>query len=158
MHGGATSSHRRAAEAAAAEDAIAVAVAQLPRLGMSVETTGIDALSDALNRSYAMVQATGLRCSALEPAQWAQRDLSGTFLRPSVYLELYWRALETYARISKDCVALGIAAAAVDVLRRDAEQVQTLLQGFVQALGMSWDDEPVRLALVTAIDRLEGAP
>lgn len=155
LHGGKTPTHERAGAREIAESAQAAAI---DRLGLvATGTNAIDALQDALDRAKALVMVAAVRVQQLEPTQWAQRDSGGKFLRPSVYLEIYWRNLDTYARIARDCLSLGIAAAAVDAVRRDAEQVQTLLQAFVHELGMRWDDEPVRLALVAAIERLEGA-
>jgi hypothetical protein len=128
------------------------------RLGL--RATGTDALAamqEMLDRSVADVRAAAIMLSTYDPEGWAQRDMTGKFQRPSVYLEIYWRSLKIAADISTSFVGLGIAAMSADVVRRDAEQVTTLLQAFAHALGHRWDAPETQTALVDAIGRLEVA-
>lgn len=152
LHGGKTPTQAaRAKELQAEAEAAAAAV----RLGLSVETNHVEALQDALNRAHADVLAWGMRVSQLDPEGWKQRDLSGKFEKPSVWVEGYWRALDRYAQIARDCTSLGIQAAAVDVVRREADQVQALLAGVLERLGHDWSDEGTRAAVAATLSELE---
>lgn len=158
-HGSGTAAARAAAlrrvEAAEADAAMQAAAA---RLGLSVETNHVEALQDALNRAHADVLAWGMQVSQLDPEGWKQRDLSGKFERVSVWVEGYWRSLDRYAQIARDCTSLGIAAAAVDVVRREADQVQALLAGVLGRLGHDWGSDPVRDAVAAALTEIGAAP
>ncbi len=128
------------------------------RLGLTLTgTNALDAMAEMLNHRRADFLAAAGRLAVLEPAQWAQRDAGGKFLRPSVLLEIYWRCADAYERHATECVKVGIAAMAADVVRRDAEQVVTLLQALVHQLGRRWDEDEVQQALVVAYGRLETA-
>lgn len=152
MHGGTAPQVQAAAERrmAAAEQAAAA-----QSLGLVIHTDPIEALQDALNRRRADVLWAAMKISQLGEDQYKQRDMSGKFERPSVWYELYERSLSKYEDIAAKCVGLGIAAQAVDVVRREADTVQALMQSFAGHLGFSWSDERVVSALDAALGELE---
>lgn len=108
---------------------------EVARLGLAVATTPTAALSDALNRSYGDVLVTAAKVQLLDADGWKQRDASGKYERPSVWLELYWQSLDRYSRIADRCTALGIEAAAVSVVQRQGAEVVQLLYQVLSALG-----------------------
>lgn len=129
LHLGATRNHQLAAQRTLAAE-------EVTRLGLVVATSPTAALSDALNRSYGDVLVTAAKVQLLDGDGWKQRDAAGKFERPSVWLELYWQALDRYARIADRCTALGIEAAAVSVVQRQGAEVVQLLRQVLSALGL----------------------
>ena len=126
-------------------------------LGIPVATNGPAALQDALDRAHGDLLWAAVKVAGLPEEQLKQRDLSGRFERPSVWLEIYERCFDRYARVAQECVRLGIAAVAVDVVRREAGQVQALLAGVLADLGHRWEDPRVVEVVDSRLRMIEGS-
>ena len=146
LHGGSTQTGTVAAQKAEA-------AAEAKKLGLTVATTPTAALSDALNRAYADVLVTGAKAASLDETGWKQHDRQG-FEKPSVWVQLYWAALDRYAHLADRCTALGIEAAAVSVVQAHGQEVIELIRLVVRSLAPEAEETQVVEAVQGAVVQL----
>jgi hypothetical protein len=154
MHGG---KNPAVAAAAARRLEAAELTREVERLGLVVNTTPVQAMLDALNRAYADVLVLGAKVAQLEPESWSQLDVSSRFEKPSVLVELYWRALDRYASVADSCAQRGIEAAAVGLAHSYAQQLLAFTRALVSGLGHDPDDQRVVALVQEKLREVEAA-
>lgn len=80
---------------------------------------------------------------------------TGEAVRALVQLESQER--DRAVRFAKTAHDMGVADAVVDVIRRQADQVQALLQAVLSRLGHDWADPVVVTAVEAALVEIEGS-
>ncbi|WP_166345032.1 hypothetical protein [Phytoactinopolyspora limicola] len=80
---------------------------------------------------------------------------SGEAMRGLTRLEADER--DRAVRFAKVAHEMGVADAVIDVIRKQADQVQTLLVGVVSRLGFEWGDPTVVAAVQAALGELDAA-
>jgi hypothetical protein len=153
MHGASAPQALAAAErrmqALAAEDAVVT-------FGLPRDVDPGDALLEAVHAAAGHVAWLRGLVGELEAGELKQRDLSGKFERPAVWVELYGEWTDRLARVAKAALDAGVAERLVRNAERlafaQAQGVELFVQGVLGRLGLSWDSPEVQGAVVAELE------
>jgi hypothetical protein len=153
LHGGATPSHERAGARALAErDARSF----LANEGVAPVTDPLGALFDHVAQVKAFYEFVRDKVGGLDVDAWENvpgEDNDGRMAQLSVYVGLLERAQERTQRALAELVKLGLEERLVRITERQAEMIVRVIDGALEAVGMS--DEQRSLARAEVPRRLE---
>lgn len=155
-HGGATPQVRAAAaRRLTVAKVLADAEAVLAHEGVEAVADPVEALARLAAEADAFKSALAARVNALKSVRYGASGAGTEQLRSEV--ALYERALDRTAKFLEVLAKLGYEDRRTRVLERDADAVEGLCRGLVQALGFRWGDDVVQEAWTGQLRLASGA-
>jgi hypothetical protein len=144
LHGGNTVSHVESAERQSRDEQKSAAVTVL---GLSVDMPADEALAEEMARCVGMVTFLTALVSSLPVEQLKQRDLSGRFERPSVWVEMLGAERDRLRVTAKTLLDVGLAERQTVIAESRGEMLanglrwyhEKLINAFVAGLGVMPD-------------------
>lgn len=136
----------------------AAALAELRGYTTPAVTDPASAMTDLLHAKMGEVMYLQAAVNGLDRDGLTQVDASGRFERPSVWVEMLWRAQEDLRRICKDMFDIGFAERQARYVDAQALLLSAGLAWFRRELGLDGDERAERLERVMLAALASGAP
>lgn len=137
LHGGSTPTHVASAERELRDRQISAA---RQRFGIPVDVSADIALGEELARTNGMVTYLQALVSGLDQEQLKQRDLSGKFERPAVWVEMLGQERDRLRVTAKTMIDVGFAERQVTLAEQQGQLLAAGLGWFLGRLGLAGDE------------------
>jgi hypothetical protein len=136
----------------------AAAQAELRGYVTPVATDPSSAMTELLHAKMGEVTYLAALVNALGRDELKQRDLSGRYEKPSVWVEMLWHAQDDLRRICKDMFDIGFAERQARYVDGQAMLLAAGLAWFRRQLGLDGDPRAEELERTMLVALASGAP